>query len=449
MTVRTKRAAVVVLAAAMASLPFAIGGARAGAAVPANPLADSPIKHVVVIYQENHSFNDILGALCVAEDNRCVGTTQGEISDGTVIPLKPEPDIPPDVGHKNVDQLAAMNRGNMNGWDHVWGCSSVFKYNCLMQVQAGTIPTIWSLADQYVISDHTFESGSSASWGSHIQLVAGTLNGFMGDQPLHSSPGTGCDSGGEAWWSPSPTAMKQLVPSCIPDKNGNGPFRQSPVQYVPTIMDSMEQAGLTWHIYAPGSQQAGYGWAICPTFYECQGSDQAQKVRQPADFARDAAKGTLASLSIVIPYYANSQHPGFSMMQGDNWIAKNINAVMSGPDWNSTVVFLTWDDCGCFYDPLNPPPGEGIREPMIIISPYARPGYVDHTIANHASMLAFTEHLFGLPPLTAEDASAYDYSGSFSFSQRPLPPRPLPLHQVPASSIRYAALHPPDPDDPT
>jgi phospholipase C len=179
------------------------------------------------------------------------------------------------------------------------------------------------------------------------------------------------------------------------------------------------------------------------------GSDQAKKVRQPHDFARDAAQGKLANLSIVIPYFNDSQHPGYSLMRGDNWIAKNVNAVMNGPDWDSTAIFLTWDDCGCFYDPLDPPRGEGIREPMILISPYAKPGYVDHTTASHASMLAFTEHLFGLPPLNAEDASAYDYVDAFDFSQKPLAPKLLPLHRVPLSSIRYIAQHPPDPDDPT
>jgi phospholipase C len=432
-----RRSVAALLALAAAAMPFVIGGARAGAAAPADPLAASPIKHVVVIYQENHSFNDILGALCVAEHDRCVGTTQGQISDGTVIPLKPEPDVPPDVGHKDVDQLAAMNHGKMNGWDHVWGCSAVYKYNCLTQVQAGTIPTIWSLADRFTISDHTFESGSSASWGSHIQLVAATLDGFMGDQPFHSTPGTGCNSGGEAFWSASPTATKQLVPSCIPNKEGQGPFRPSPVKYVPTIMDSMEQAGKSWHIYAPGPKNAGYGWAICPTFYECLGGDQAKKIRQPHDFARDAAQGQLPNLSIVIPYFNDSQHPGYSLMRGDNWIAKNVNAVMNGPDWDSTAIFLTWDDCGCFYDPVAPPSPEwGIRVPLQIISPYARPGYTDSTPATFVSMLAFVEHTFGVAPLnpcaTTGDpgctddevglrgAPTYDFANAFDFSQTPL-----------------------------
>ena len=85
----------------------------------------------------------------------------------------------------------------------------------------------------------------------------------------------------------------------------------------------------------------------------------------------------------------------------------------------------------------------------MIVSPYARPVFVDHTLANHASLLAFTEHLFGLAPLNAEDASAYDYAGAFDFSQAPVAPIPLPQHAVPRSSVIYIAEHPPDPNDPT
>jgi phospholipase C len=214
-------------------------------------------------------------------------------------------------------------------------------------------------------------------------------------------------------------------------------------------MDSIEAAGLSWHIYAPGKKNAGYGWAICPTFYECQGSTQRDQMRLPHQFARDASKGKLPSLSIVIPYFNDSQHPGFSLMRGDNWIAQNVAAVMNGPDWSSTAIFITYDDCGCFYDPVRPPKGSGIREPMLIVSPYAKPRFVDHTTALHASMLAFTEHLFGLPPLSAEDGNAYDYANAFNFAQVPLPGIALPQHEVPRSSIEYIAKHPPPEDDPT
>jgi phospholipase C len=241
------------------------------------------------------------------------------------------------------------------------------------------------------------------------------------------------------------------VPACIPDKSGKGPYRPSPVKYVPTIMDSMQVAGRSWGIYAPGKDgSTGYGWAICPTFFECFSTDQRRHVVQPGDFATAAEKGALPSLSIVIPFPGKSQHNSNSLMAGDNWIAKNVAAVMNGPDWSSTAIFITYDDCGCFYDPVRPPQGLGIREPMVIVSPYARSRFVDHTDASFASILAFTEHTFGLPPLPGgADGNAYDYANAFNFAQRPRAPIPLPEHPVPASSLRWLAAHPLMDNDPT
>ena len=200
---------------------------------------------------------------------------------------------------------------------------------------------------------------------------------------------------------------------------------------------------------APGKRGGGYGWSICPTFYECLSTKQHQDVRRPQDFARDAAKGKLANVSFLIPFYDQSQHNGYSLIKGDNWIAKNVEAVMQGPDWSSTAIFITYDDCGCFYDPVPPPAGQGVRVPMVIVSPYAKPGFVDHTDASFASILAFVEHLWGIPPLGPSDADAYDYAGAFNFAQAPLPAVALPQHRVPASSLASIARHPPPDDDPT
>ena len=443
------KAAVACAVASATAVPLAGSGTAATAAGRADPLVGSPIEHVVVIYQENHSFNDLLGRLCVDEGLRCAGTTVGKISDGTEVPLAPEPDVPAGVGHNVADQIAAINGGAMNGWDHILNCNAGHHYQCLQQAGPGAVPNLWSLAEVYAMSDATFESGPAASWGSHLELVAATLDGFRGDQPVGGPLGAGCDSGDDALWAASAGSKAQFVPSCVPDMAGNGPYRPSPVSYVPTIMDRLESAGRTWHIYAPPRGRPAYGWAICPTFYECLGGPQAKKVRQPSDFARDASRGTLPNLSIVIPSFKDSQHPGFSLIRGDNWIAKNVSAVMNGPDWDSTAIFITYDDCGCFYDPARPPLGAGIREPMVIVSPYAKPRFVDHETATHVSLLAFTEHLFGLPPLNAEDATAYDYAGAFDFAHTPLPSIPLPQHLVPLSSVRYIAAHPPDPEDPT
>ncbi len=433
-----------------------VAGSAGASTGHASRLQGSPIKHVVVIYQENHSFNELLGKLCLDEGNRCVATDTGKISTGQSIPLYAEPDVVPNAGHDFQSQKAAIHGGEMDGWDLMphgsgglggQGCPAEDDYPCLTQAHAGASPTVWSLADTYAISDMTFETDSVPSWGSHMELVSGTLDGFVGNETRGSGAGGGCDSGNDALWQLKAGATI-WVPSCVPDELGNGPYRPSPVQYVPTIMDRIEDAGLTWGIWAPGVHGgAGYGWAICPTFYECLGSDQVKKVKESSKFEKVAKKGDLPSLSYLIPYPVNSQHNGKSLIQGDDWIAKNVSAIMSGKDWRSTAIFITWDDCGCFYDPVAPPPGLGIRVPMLIVSPYAKPHFVDSNVSSFASMLAFTEHVFGLPPLAQDDANAYDFANAFDFTQRPLAPIRLPIHRVPNASLDHIATHPTGPDD--
>jgi phospholipase C len=160
----------------------------------------------------------------------------------------------------------------------------------------------------------------------------------------------------------------------------------------------------------------------------------------------DAQSGDLPNLSIVIPSSQNSQHNGSSMLQGDNWIGSVVDAIMQGPDWNTTAVFITWYDCGCFYDEVPPPPGLGIGVPMIIVSPYARARYTDRTVASFASLLAFTEHVFGLQPLATADASAYGYLGAFDFLQTPLSSISLSRTPIPPHEREWLRAHPPLPD---
>src|SRR5207302_3842521 len=183
----------------------------------------------------------------------------------------------------------------------------------------------------------------------------------------------------------------QAVPACVPTQDGTGPYRPSPVQWVPTIMDRLSAAGFGWHIYANGPGQGAYGWSICPTFADCLDTSQHRNVVATRKLIPDARAGTLPKLALVIPSYGNSQHNGTSMLQGDDWIGRVVDAIMHGPQWRSTAVFITYDDYGGFYDWVAPPPGLGIRVPMVIVSPYARPGYTDTTTASFASILAFTE----------------------------------------------------------
>jgi phospholipase C len=348
----------------------------------------------------------------------------------------------------------------MNGFDQTGGCHKRNGYHCYTQFDPGQIPNVAALATNFALSDRTFELRATPSWAGHMVLGSATLDQFLGDNPkfvrglgVRKGYGLGCDSNRETLWGPD----LRLVPSCIPDQQGKGPFTTSPVSYVPTIFDTLDSAGVSWGIYGAGGHQQpsvdGYLWTICPTFYECLGSRQDQQLVPASNVLTDAQNGTLPQVSFVTPTDTNSQHNTQSMAVGDNWIGNVVNAIETGPDWSSTAIFLTWDDCGCFYDhvdPLQYDPEWGIRVPMIIVSRFAKQGYTDSTPATYASLLAYVEHTFGLPALhpcgnepgCTDDANAYDFSQAFDYGQAPLPPIAMVHTRVPKAEKRYIAAHP-------
>jgi phospholipase C len=158
----------------------------------------------------------------------------------------------------------------------------------------------------------------------------------------------------------------------------------------------------------------------------------------------------LPAVSIVTPTLADSQHNTVSMKKGDNWIGKVVQAIENGPQWKSTAIFITYDDCGCFYDHVSPPSGLGIRVPMVIVSPYAREAFTDSSTASYASLLAYIEHTFRLDPMGQADKSAYDFSRAFDYSQSALEGVPMVSSSLPASELIYLQAHSQDAaNDPT
>jgi len=459
----------------MTAMLFATGRARA-----VSPRDASPIQHVVIIDQENHSFDNVLGLLCTqvrqgklsrpGYDASCDGVDRGTLADGTTVPLRKAKDVVPEVDHRVAAQQTAIDGGAMDGFSNINGCLAAKNYKCYTQFRKQQIPNVWNFATAFTISDRTFEQKDTPSWAGHLVLAAATTDGFQGDNPTfikgphvpHKGPGLGCDSNRQTeWWNGS---AYQLVPSCIPDQEGRGPFTgqgTSPVPYVPTIFDLMDEVGVTWKIYGAGGSQApttpGYLWTMCPSFYECLGSSQYQNLVPASDVIGAAQDGSLPSVSFVTPTADLSQHNDWSMLAGDDWIGQVLGAIENGPDWGSTAVFLTWDDCGCFYDHVNPlvyGSDWGIRVPMIIVSPYAKQGYTDSTPAVFASMLAYVERTFGLGTLNpcgptlgcTDDANAYDYAGAFDYSQTPLSPIPVSFAPIPRWERRYLREHPAPPD---
>lgn len=427
---------------------------------------------MVFLIQENHSFDNVLGAWCV-QTSRCDGATTGSLYGGGSIPLARAGDKVAQVIHSSQSQTKAIDGGQMDGFSLIQGCTASDSYKCYSQYSPSqsAIRNVTTLASNFGVSDRTFEDGPVSSWGMHVQAVAATNDGFIGGGTPH--PGTlgvlgngwGCDSGRDTTWL-SPQGKQVQVPSCVPDPSlsvaNGGAYRPSPVPRVPTIMNSLDTAGLSWKLYGapPGGSNGGqgessgngtgYGWAICPTFAECLNRSPSGMASN-SQFGTDATAGNLPNFSVVTPIQTDSQHNGDSMTVGDNWVGSVVNAVESGPDWATTAIFITWDDCGCFYDHVAPPTGAGIRVPMLIVSPYAVPQHTDSTPASYASVLAFTETVFGLPSITGTtwDAGAYNYMNSFNFSQAPRPPVKMVSTPITPGMLQAVASSPADPNDPT
>ena len=342
----------------------------------------------------------------------------------------------------------------MDGWAKVSGCQASTKYACISGYKPSHIPNIITLAKDFAISDNTFSMANSPSWAGHLYAALASLDGFLGDLPVAASgvapgPGWGCNSNKVAQWAPSLGAASQWVPSCVPDPSLNpaqypygGAFESSPVKYAPSIFDRLDAAGLSWRIYDGNKNGVSGGWAICPSLAECWDTSQRGNELSVNHFVSDAAAGNLPNFSIITPggaYTLDSEHNGVSMTAGDNWVGQIAHDVMTSPEWSSTALFITYDDCGCFYDQVPPglnPDGtaQGPRSPLVIVSPYARPGYTDTTHTTFAGILAYVEQTFKLAPLGPNDADAYPFTDAFNYSQSPLKPVQVVKRRLPASA---------------
>jgi phospholipase C len=449
----------IVTALGVSALVLVAGGAvaapSASQAAPANP-----IRHVVVLYLENHSFDNVLGYWC-DQTHRCLGMPAlVALKGGTLVRPGVTPDTVPFVSHSVGSQKTAIDGGLMDGWGQISNCNAP-QYKCISGYAPSAIPNLAALASRFAISDETFSMQNSPSWGGHLYAVMASEDRFTGSIPV-TTPGVttgrgwGCDSNRVAAWR-NPAGGTENIPSCVPDyalglPNG-GAFEPTPASYAPTIMDRLQAAHRSWTIYGAGQGEIGYIWNPCPSMAECLHT-QLGHIRESAQFVTDAWAGTLPDFSLVVPggtTYPDSEHNGSSMTAGDNWVGQVANAVMNGPEWASTTLFITYDDCGCFYDQVAPgrnPDGttQGPRVPLVIVSPYARPGYTDSTPTTFAGILAYTEHAFGLAPLSPNDEHAYPFTKAFNYHQAPLAPVRMVERPLPASARH---LPPPNTNDPT
>jgi phospholipase C len=394
------------------------------------------LQHFVFIIKENHSYDNYFGAFPGGD-----GATSGVISTGQVVRLAPMPDQPPhDLGHSTEAALGAFDGGKMDNFDLIVGGNFNGELMAYRQFIQPDIPNYWAYAQNFTLADRMFSSFHGPSFPNHFYSVAATSDGAL-SIPLDPFRSKG-ESGGNAWGCDSSPTMS--VRTLDAEGNLEALF---PCFDFQTLADTLQSAGLTWKFYAPSKGEKGYAYSTLDGIDHIRNSALWNtNVLPVTQFNQDAREGHLPSVSWVVPPGNADEHPPGGTCAGENWTVKQIDAIMRGPDWKSTAIFLTWDDFGGFYDHVYPPSvdgfGLGPRVPMLIISPYAIAGHISHTQYEYSSVLKTIEERFGLPFLTkwdpqARDEQANDMFDSFDFSQQPLPPLILKPRRCPLNSAAY------------
>ncbi len=415
-----------VVASALALSLFLTGCSATNeiAATSAAPAVATPIKHVVVIMQENRSFDHLFNGFPGAD------TVQTGMSGKDVVPLVKVPlGNGPEIDHTHTGWWKQWNNGKMDGFNNN---ATYMPYS--YADPADTVP-YWTLAQQYTLGDRTFQSNTGPSFVAHQYMIAGQ-SGNASENP--NSNIWGCDA-----------APSTLVPIIGP--NGTDLPGVFPCFDYQTMADLLDARGVSWKYYAPASTDSFFVVSAFQAIRHIRyGADWQSNVISPETrILTDIADGKLAQVTWIVPTFNNSDHPG-SPAQGPDWVASIVNQIGKSQYWDSTAIFLAWDDWGGWYDHVPPPQvdnmGLGFRVPLLVISPYARHGYVSHVVHEPSGILRYMEEIFNLPSLGTRDAISDDFADCFDYTQNPAAYRQIQTSHSIQFFLRQKPSGPPDTD---
>jgi phospholipase C len=360
--------------------------------------------------------------------------------------------------HGAVSAVADIDGGKMDGFiaqadTGRRGCAQVNSPLCTNSTapdvmgwhDAREIPNYWSYAEHFVLQDHMFEPVASWSLPAHLFTVSGWS--------------ANCSQTGVA----SSCASNIVGPYTIDQvKAGQIDYAWTDITYL------LHKHNVSWAYYLSAGAEPDCAndqevcpprpqkphvpgiWNPLPSFDTVKEDGQLGNIQSVSNFFTAAKNGTLPSVSWVVPNQTVSEHPPASVSAGESYVTNLINAVMTSPDWSSSAIFLTWDDWGGFYDHVVPPTvdqnGYGLRVPGLVISPYARRGYVDHQVLSFDAYLKFIEDDFlggqrldprtdgrsdPRPDVRENEQILGNLLNDFDFNQAPLPPMILPNHPAP------------------
>jgi phospholipase C len=401
-------------AALVASLLAAgVMTARPAATQPADPApADSaierratttPIKHFITLMQENHSFDNYFGTYPGANgipEGTCMPIEPDDPAQGCIQPFHIEDRAITDLGHSAGVFRAQYADGEMNGFVSVFARQGQENADQSMgYYDDRDIPYYWNVADSYVLFDSFFTSGKGGSVQNHVYWVAG-------------QPGV-------------PDPYRDSVPAEGWDMR--------------TIFDDLDEAGVSWKFYVQnydpsinlrnkgaGDKSAQVVWVPLLNFPRyLDDPEQMAKIVDLEQYYVDLAEGTLPEVAYIVPSGA-SEHPPGSIAAGEAFVRTLLNSLKRSSAWSTSAFVWTYDDWGGWFDHVPPPQvdefGFGFRAPTLLVSPYAREGFVDSTVLDFTSILKFIQENWGLPPLAARDAAANNFLGAFDFDAPPRAP---------------------------
>jgi phospholipase C len=428
-----------------------------------------PIQHVIIIFQENRSFDSYFGTYPGADGipmrNGVPTVCAPDPATGECVkPFLTHDDVTCGGPHAAEASLADTANGKMNGFVanvEATGSFGIYpmawaRQYCLHPKDAkeaeqvmgyyngGDIPNYWAYAKNFVLQDHMFEPLHSWSFPSHLYLVsAWSANCAQANNPKS------CVSA----LMPRDRTLKNPTPFSWTDITWL--LHKAHVSWVyyldhGALPPPTGQRGAAGRFRMPGAKEAVRGvpviWNVLPGFTDVHQDEQLADIEDLSRYFADAKAGTLPSVCWISPNGEDSEHPPAKVSVGQSYVTKIVNAAMQSPDWKSTVIFITWDDWGGFYDHVVPPRvdsmGYGIRVPGLVISPYAKRGYIDHQTLSYDAYLKFIEDVFlhgqrlnpktdgrpdSRPDVRENSPLLGNLMNDFDFSQSPRPPLILPV----------------------
>ncbi len=352
----------------------AVGGApweKAGTAFD----AESGITHVLILMQENHSFDNYFGTYTAAD-----GLPTDLVVEG-VAPFHLPSAISGNLPHSVAAARSAVHDGLMDRFVSAEGSAETMGY-----YDSGDIPNYWAYARRFALADRFFSSFPGPTLPNHLFAVAAQAPGV--DRNLDNPPGPGFGFA--------------------------------------TLPDALDAAGVSWKCYVGQRDPSRFG-ALNPLagFPSLTKGHGPKRLAPTAELFRDLQSGSLPAVAWIFPSGEESEHPLTDVRIGMWYVTAVTNALMQSSSWKHTVLVITWDEYGGFYDHVAPPFRNGAmlgpRVPALIVSPYARIGFVDHQAYDFSSILRFVEDRFSIPPLTAMDRDAASIAGMLDSVSHPEP----------------------------